>query len=86
MVEHVPNKRSVHQSIGTIRSVWTFSVEPQEEGNTLTIEVEYEIPVPVLKKLAERAVAGRAARDLEMALINVAEMLSPELLRSSQSS
>jgi uncharacterized protein YndB with AHSA1/START domain len=86
VVEHVPNKRSVHQSIGTISSVWTFSVEPHEEGTTLTIEVEYEIPVPVLKKLAERAVARRDARDLEMALINVAEMLSPELLRSPRSS
>ncbi|MBW2215198.1 MAG: SRPBCC family protein [Deltaproteobacteria bacterium] len=75
VVEHVPNKHSVHQSIGTIRSVWKFSVEPHEEGTTLTIEIEYDIPVPVLGKLVERAVVGRDARDLEMGLINVKETL-----------
>ena len=75
VVEHVPNERAVHQSIGTIDSIWTFSVEPQEEDTTLTIEVEYSMPIPVLGKLAEQVVARRDARDLEMGLINVKDML-----------
>jgi len=75
VVEHVPNERSVHQSIGTISSIWTFGVEPLGEGTTLTIEIEYDIPVPVLGKLAERVVMKRDARELEGALINVKEIL-----------
>ena len=76
VVEHVPNKRSVHQSIGTISSIWTFSVEPREEGTALTIEIDYTIPVPVLGKLAKRIVVKRDARELEGALINVKEILA----------
>ena len=80
VVEHVPNKRSVHQSIGTISSVWTFSVEPHEEGTTLTIEVEYNIPIPVLGKLAEPFVVKRDTRTLESALANIEEMLMSQVL------
>jgi uncharacterized protein YndB with AHSA1/START domain len=75
VVEHVPNERSVHQSIGTISSIWTFSVEPHEEGTRLTIEIEYSIPVPVLGKLAEQAVLRRDARELAAGLINIQETL-----------
>ena len=80
VVEHVPNERSVHQSIGTIDSVWTFSVEPHEEDTRLTIEIEYDIPIPVLGKLAEPFVVKRDTRTLESALTNVKEMLASQML------
>jgi len=76
VVEHAPNEVSVHQSIGAIDSNWTLAVAPHEEGSTLTVEVEYSIPVPVLGKLAERIAAKRDARDLEQSLTNVQEMLA----------
>jgi carbon monoxide dehydrogenase subunit G len=75
VVEYVPNELSVHQTIGTINSVWTFRVEPHEDGTTLTLDVEYEIPIPVLGKLAEHLVVRRDARALELALANVKEFL-----------
>ena len=40
VVEHVPGKCAVHQTIGTINSDFGYSVEPHEEGTTLTLEVE----------------------------------------------
>lgn len=75
VVEHVPNEMSVHQTIGTINSVWTFTVEPHDDGTSLTLEVEYNIPIPVLGKLAERVVVRRDARALDFALTNVKELL-----------
>jgi len=75
VVEYVPNEHSVHQTIGTINSVWTFRVEPHEDGTRLTLDVEYEIPMPVLGKLAEHLVVRRDARALVWALANVKELL-----------
>jgi uncharacterized protein YndB with AHSA1/START domain len=75
VLQHVPNALVVTQSIGTIDSTWTFNLEPHEEGTSLTIEVEYSVPIPVLGKLAEHIAVRRDARDLETSLTNVKEML-----------
>ena len=75
VVEYVPNKCSVHQSIGTINSIWTIGVEPHPEGSRLTIFVEYDVPVPVLGRLAEQIAVNRDARDFALAFENVKETL-----------
>ncbi len=75
VVEHVPNQSAVHQTIGMGHGTVGYSVEPREEGTTLTLEVEYEIPIPVLGKIAERIMVRRNAREFELALINVKETL-----------
>ena len=76
VVQHVPNRLAVSQSIGMIGSTWTFRVEPHEEGSTLTIEVEYSVPIPVLGKIAEHVAVRLDARDLETSLSNVQDMLA----------
>ena len=76
VVQHVPNRLTVSQSIGMIGSTWTFRVEPHEEGSTLTIEVEYSVPIPVLGKIAEHVAVRLDARDLETSLSNVQDMLA----------
>ena len=75
VVEHVPNKRAVHQTIGMINSDFGYAVESHEEGSVLTLEVKYKIPIPVLGKLAERIALRRNEREFEMALRNVKEMM-----------
>lgn len=75
VVEYVPNRRSVHQTIGMIGSTFTYTVEPHDEGATLTLEIEYNVPVPVLGRFAERAIIARNAREFEFALTNVKETL-----------
>jgi hypothetical protein len=75
VVEFVPNERAVHQSIGTIDSTWTYTVEPREGGTAVTIEAEYTIPVPVLRKVAERLAVKRNTRDLETALLKIKDSL-----------
>jgi carbon monoxide dehydrogenase subunit G len=75
VVEYVPNEFSVHQTIGTINSILTLRVEPHEERTRLTLDVEYEIPIPVLGKLAEHLIVRRDARDLKVMMSNVKEFL-----------
>ena len=75
VVEHVPNKSAVHQTIGMISSDFGYAVEPHAEGSVLTLEVEYSVPIPVLGKLAEHIALRRNERDFENALENVKETL-----------
>jgi uncharacterized membrane protein len=48
---------------------------PGGDSTTLTVGVEYNIPVPVLGRMAERFLLKRDARDLEQSLTNAKEML-----------
>ena len=75
VIEHVPDERAVHQNIGMISAIWGYTVEPHQEGTTLTIDVEYSIPIPVLGKLAEHIAVRRNRREFDMALTNVKETL-----------
>lgn len=78
VIEFVENERSVHQSIGTIGGIWTYTVKPQGEGTLLSIEAEYTLPIPVLGKIAEHLAVKRNARDLETSLLNVKETLEQD--------
>lgn len=75
MLEHNPNQRAVLQSIGSIGSEWTFTVEPHEEGALLRIDVEYSVPFPVLGRLAERLALRRDSRDFALAFENIKDTL-----------
>ena len=75
VVEHVPNQRAVHQTIGMAHGNVGYAVEPHADGATLTLEIDYEIPIPVLGKLAEHIVIKRNSREFETALVNVKETL-----------
>lgn len=75
IIEHVPNRCAVHQSIGMVSSTFGYTVDPIAEGTALTLEIEYNIPMPLLGKLAERVLIRRNMREFELALINVKETL-----------
>jgi carbon monoxide dehydrogenase subunit G len=75
VIEHVPNRCAVHQSIGMVSSTFGYTVEPLAEGTALTLEIEYKIPIPLLGRLAERVLIRRNIREFELALINVKETL-----------
>lgn len=75
IVESVPNERSVHQTIGMLAAVSTFTVEPHEGGTKVSTHFEYTLPVPVLGRLAEHLTVRRMERDLGASLLNLKEML-----------
>jgi len=44
---------------GGLASTFTYTVEPENGGTRLTIDVEYEVPQNVLGKIADKAVVER---------------------------
>jgi uncharacterized membrane protein len=64
-------RRVVTESTGGVRSRWSFTYEPAPSGSTLTIAVEYEVPLPILGKLAEAVVRRQNEKELELTLSNV---------------
>jgi carbon monoxide dehydrogenase subunit G len=75
VVEHVPNKCGVHQTIGMVSSTFEYTVEPHEEGTVLTLEVEYSVPIPLLGRLAEHVLLRRNVREFDLALTNVKDLM-----------
>jgi ribosome-associated toxin RatA of RatAB toxin-antitoxin module len=64
-------KRLVTESKGGINAKWDFSFGVEASGSKLSVVVEYEVPVPVLGKLAEAVVRRQNEKELELALSNV---------------
>jgi uncharacterized protein YndB with AHSA1/START domain len=75
VAEHVPNERRVVQSKGGVTSKFTFTFAPHEGGTKLDLELDYTIPVPVLGKLAEKAVFKRNQREAAMSMENIKQRL-----------
>jgi len=75
IVEHVPNRSAVHQSIGMVSSTLAYSVEPQDDGTELTLEVEYDVPILLIGRLAENILVRRNAREFDLALVTVKETM-----------
>ncbi len=71
VLEWVKNRRVVTQSKGGISSKWHFTYEPKDQGTQLSLMVEYEIPVPILGKLAEAVIRRQNEREAELALSNI---------------
>ncbi|MBT8451515.1 MAG: SRPBCC family protein [Deltaproteobacteria bacterium] len=75
LTEHVPNQRLVFQQEGGITSIMTFTFAPHDSGTKLGLDIDYTIPVPVLGKLAEKAVFKRNQREAQMSMENIKERL-----------
>jgi uncharacterized protein YndB with AHSA1/START domain len=79
VVEHVPNECAVFQSIGAIGSTWTMRVAPVDDGTLFSLDVEYDIPMPILGNLAERILVNRDSRNLGIAVENAKEIVEAQV-------
>jgi uncharacterized membrane protein len=75
IIELVPNERLATESKSGVENTFTFTFTPNESGTKLDLEVDYNIPVPVLGKLAEQLVLKRNRREAEMWVENLKERL-----------
>ncbi len=75
VVEQVPSKLAVFQTIGAVDSTWTFQLDGANGGTRFRLTIEYEVPMPVLGKLAERLLAKRHERSIGLALVNAKDTL-----------
>jgi hypothetical protein len=58
-IEYTSGKVFAYKTMGEAESKFTYSVEPEDGGARLTMDVEYEMPTGVLAKLADAAVVER---------------------------
>jgi coenzyme Q-binding protein COQ10 len=71
VLEWVRNKRVVTRTKGGIGSTWYFDYASKGKGTELSLAVEYEMPVPILGKIAEAVVRRQNEREADLALANV---------------
>ncbi|MCX7039455.1 MAG: SRPBCC family protein [Spirochaetes bacterium] len=71
VLEWVKNKRVVTQSKGGINSKWFFTYESIDNGTALSLVVEYDVPIPVIGKIAEAVIRKQNEREAELALSNI---------------
>lgn len=71
VLEWEKNRRVVTESKTGIRTRWCFTYEPVSTGVRMTVAVEYDVPVPVLGRLAEAVVRRQNEKELELILSNV---------------
>lgn len=69
--ETIENKRSVVVNEGGIPSKFIWEYRPSDEGMTLDVGIEYEVPTPVLGKLAEKVVVKMNENEADILLENL---------------
>jgi len=69
--EIVPNKSLVIVTKGGISSVLTWAFRSQANRTSVTLTVNYEIPVPLLSKLAEAVIKKMNENELTLMLENI---------------
>jgi uncharacterized protein YndB with AHSA1/START domain len=69
--EFIPNQRTVYSSEGGVSSTATWIYEPHDGGTKATIENEYTVHLPVLRKLAESFLTKINENEADAVLANV---------------
>jgi uncharacterized protein YndB with AHSA1/START domain len=69
--EFIPNQRTVYKSEGGVSSTSTWIYEPHDGGTRATIENEYTVHLPVLRKLAESFLIRINENEAQAVLANV---------------
>ena len=69
--DFIPNQRAVTKSIKGIQSTFTWTYQFGAGGTKLTLEVEYNIPVPLLGKLVEAFILKQNEHEADVMLANL---------------
>jgi uncharacterized protein YndB with AHSA1/START domain len=70
-IEVVPNQKLVSRNEKGVESTITWLMEGRGNDTDLTFEVEYEVPVPVLGRLAEKVVVALNEHEADALIANV---------------
>jgi uncharacterized protein YndB with AHSA1/START domain len=69
--EFVRNQRTVYQSEGAVSSTLIWTYEPHDGGTRVTVENEYTLKMPVLRKLGESFLTRVNETEAEAILANL---------------
>lgn len=70
-IDWVANKHIVSKSKGGIESTIAWTFEPEGDGTKFTGDVEYNVPIPLLGKLAAAVVAKLNEHDTDVFVANL---------------
>ena len=70
-LEYMPNKRIVVKTTKGIESEFKWDYKPEGDSTKLTVEVEYNVPIPLVGKLAESLIVRQNEREAEILLDNL---------------
>ena len=70
-IEVIPNKRVVSTSSVGIESTVKWEYQPVDDGTIMTSTIEYKVPVPLLRKLAESIIVKINENEGEVILANL---------------
>jgi uncharacterized membrane protein len=71
VVEFIPNQKIAEKSSGGIDSTFTWEFIPENNGTRLNMSVEYNIPMPLLGKVAESFVTKQSANEADVVFANM---------------
>ena len=71
LAEEIPNKKRVLSSVKGMKNNWVFNFEEVSGGTHIDATISYEVPVPVLGKLAEGFVKRANHNEVKAALQNI---------------
>jgi carbon monoxide dehydrogenase subunit G len=77
-VEYAPNERVTIQIKGAMNATQTFEVNSLNAGSQLLVTAEYEIPIPLVGKIAEVLLKKRNEREWEASLQNIKASIEAE--------
>jgi uncharacterized membrane protein len=70
-VEQIANQRVVMKSVKGIESTFRWTYKSEDGGTKLTVEVEYNVPIPLLGKVAEAFILKQNEHEAEVLLANL---------------
>jgi len=75
--QDIPGKRIVVEGRSWIgpESTWTFNFEQRRDDTVLNLDIDYTVPVPVIGKLAEKALLKRNERQTDQNLRKLKKIL-----------
>ena len=70
-IECIANERLVSETKGGIESTITWMLQPKAGGTKMTFVAEYNVPIPLLGKLAEAFIVRQNEHEAEALLANL---------------
>ena len=70
-IKYIPNQSLVDQTVKGLESKFTWTFEPDNRATILNVEVEYNIPFPLLGKLAESIIVRQNGREAKVMFNNI---------------
>jgi len=77
-IEYIPNERIAIKTMGSITSIWEWTLKSQSKKTLVNLVLEYAIPVPLISKIGSRLILRRNEREADMAISNIQERLEWE--------